>query len=432
MAKLPLSWASPHRLLRRQLRSARSKLRSRQSPTGTSIATLNTSLNPADTLRALRTHHWSYHDAQYIILAIVAIFSITVTPVPGPITKTLIATLLMTGLTIPLTRQFLLPALPVLGWAIFFPACAFVPSHLRPGIWVKLLPAMENILYGANLSNILSAHKSTPLNILAWLPYGIMHYGSPVVVCIFMFLFGPPGMLPIWAKSFGYMCITGVAIQLFFPCSPPWYENMYGLAPANYSIHGEAAGLAAIDRLFGVDMYTSKFAASPVVFGAFPSLHSGWATLEMLFMGYVFPRGRPLFLFYLGWLWWTTMYLSHHYAVDLVAGSLISGVCYFYARDKFMPRVQQGKMFRWDYDYVEFGEAAETSSDSYDLDDFYQPPGSGGPDSDEWTLGSSSSMSGGSREPSVGGLRSPLQESWEGDTLASGSDHEDGVGRYKI
>ncbi|KAK5725363.1 Phosphatidylinositol:ceramide phosphoinositol transferase (IPC synthase) [Elasticomyces elasticus] len=396
MAKLPLSWASPHRLLRRQLRSARSKLRSRQSPTGTSIATLNTSLNPADTLRALRAHHWSYHDAQYIILAIVAIFSITVTPVPGPITKTLIATLLMTGLTIPLTRQFLLPALPVLGWAIFFPACAFVPSHLRPGIWVKLLPAMENILYGANLSNILSAHKSTPLNILAWLPYGIMHYGSPVVVCAFMFLFGPPGMLPIWAKSFGYMCITGVAIQLFFPCSPPWYENMYGLAPANYSIHGEAAGLAAIDRLFGVDMYTSKFAASPVVFGAFPSLHSGWATLEMLFMG------------------------------------LISGVCYFYARDKFMPRVQQGKMFRWDYDYVEFGEAAETSSDSYDLDDFYQPPGSGGPDSDEWTLGSSSSMSGGSREPSVGGLRSPLQESWEGDTLASGSDHEDGVGRYKI
>lgn len=160
------------------------------------------------------------------------------------------------------------------------------------------------------------------LDILAWLPYGIIHFGAPFVCSMIMFVFGPPGTVPVFAKSFGYMNLAGVTIQMLFPCSPPWYENLYGLAPANYSIQGSPAGLARLDQLFGIDLYTSKFTASPMVFGAFPSLHSGCGTTEVLFMSHVFPQFQPLFVTYLLWLWWSTMYLSHHYAVDLVGGSL--------------------------------------------------------------------------------------------------------------
>lgn len=198
----------------------------------------------------------------------------------------------------------------------------FIPSNWRFPIWVRLLPALENIFYGANLSNILSAHQNTFLDIMAWLPYGIMHFGAPAVCSAIMFLFAAPGTVPVFAKCFGYMNIIGVLIQLVFPCSPPWYENLYGLAPANYSIHGSPAGLARIDELFGIALYTPGFTGSPMVFGAFPSMHAGSATIEALFMGHVFPRLRPLFITYTLWLWWATMYLSHHYAVDLVGGSL--------------------------------------------------------------------------------------------------------------
>jgi len=137
-----------------------------------------------------------------------------------------------------------------------------------------------------------------------------------------MFVFGPPGTVPAFARAFGYMNIIGVIIQLTFPCSPPWYENLYGLAPANYSMQGSPAGLAAIDKLLGIDLYTSSFTASPMVFGAFPSLHAGTATIEAFFMTHTFPKLKPLFILYTLWLCWATMYLSHHYAVDLVAGSL--------------------------------------------------------------------------------------------------------------
>ncbi len=269
----------------------------------------------------------------------------------------------------------------------------FIPGEYRPPIWVRVLPALENIFYGANLSNILSAHKSVVLDILAWLPYGIMHFGGPFVCAIFIFLFAPPTTLPVFARTFGYANLVGVTIQILFPCSPPWYENMYGLAPANYSIKGSPAGLARIDKLFGIGLYTSTFTASPLVFGAFPSLHSGNATIEALFMSYLFPRCKPIFIAYTLWLWWATMYLSHHYAVDLVGGSLLSGVAFYYAKSTFLPRIQSDKMFRWDYDYVEVGDTpAEYGYGRAGLDGLEA-------DTDEWTVGSSSSISSGSLSP---------------------------------
>jgi len=119
------------------------------------------------------------------------------------------------------------------------------------------------------------------------------------------------------------------------------------------------------------------------------------------------------------------MYLNHHYAVDLVAGGIISATVYFVAKSSFLPRMQPGKMFRWDYEYVERGEAKQPFAYGFagDLDEEAYPTLHG--DSDEWTLGSSSSFSPASRSPSAG-FRSPVagDESWEGDTLASGSDSE--------
>ena len=285
-------------------------------------------------------------------------------------------------------------------------------------IWVRVLPALENILYGANLSNILSAHTNTFLSVMAWLPYGIIHFGAPAVCTGILFIFGPPGTAPIFARSFGYMNLVGVSIQLLFPCSPPWYENLYGLAPANYSVKGSPAGLAAIDKLFNLPIYTPGFTGSPMVFGAFPSLHAGSAVTEALFMSHFFPKLKPLFITYTLWLWWATMYLNHHYAVDLVGGSILAGVVFYVTRSKFLPRPQPGKAFRWDYDFVEIGEDP-TVEKGYVLANDGNHQHRGKADADEWTIGSSSSISSGSISPV-----DDLQSLWEGETLASHSDGE--------
>lgn len=119
----------PHRMRRR----LRSKLRSRLSP-ATSIASLQTSFSPKDTLRSLQSYRWSVYDLQYVLLAIIGIFSLCIIESPGVFGKTTIASLLLLSLLLPITRQFFLPFLPIAGWLIFFYACQYVPRSNVPRI----------------------------------------------------------------------------------------------------------------------------------------------------------------------------------------------------------------------------------------------------------------------------------------------------------
>lgn len=211
------------------------------------------------------------------------------------------------------------------------------------------------MFYGANLSGILSSHQAVIFDLLAWVPYGLLHFGLPFFCSALIFLYAPPGSVPVFAHAFGYMNVAGIIIQLCFPNAPPWYENQYGLVPANYSMHGSAAGLLRVDQITGLNMYTDSFDNSPMVFGAFPSMHAGSATIQALFMSEVFPEYSAFFGLYVGWLWWSTMYLSHHYMVDLIGGSVLAGIFFHIARRSYFPRRQPGKRYRWDYDYAVAG-----------------------------------------------------------------------------
>lgn len=92
-----------------------------------------------------------------------------------------------------------------------------------------------------------------------------------------------------------------------------------------------------IDDILGLDLYGSTFGTSPLVFGAFPSLHSGCATLEMLFVAYLFPRLKPVAAIYVMWMWFATMYLTHHYMIDLVGGSIYAILAFVVAQN-FLPK----------------------------------------------------------------------------------------------
>jgi membrane-associated phospholipid phosphatase len=285
------------------------------------------------------------------------------------------------------------------------------------------------VLYGANLSNILSAHKHPILDVLAWLPYGLMHFGAPAVCSLIMFIFAAPGTTPVFARTFGWLSILGVTIQLCFPCTPPWYENEHGLAPAAYGMPGSPAGLARIDAILGFDMYTTNFTNAPVPFGAFPSLHAGYACLEALFMSHCFPQFRKFFIAYAAWIWWATMYLSHHYAIDLVCGGMLAGAFFYAARARWLPQRQVDKLTRWHYEYVEVGDQQRITDEEFGqyfafglLDQSHRRANS----SDGWTVASSSSCSSSSGTmsptvtdesvPGMFGMDSDSGSFWDGHT----------------
>ena len=117
-----------------------------------------------------------------------------------------------------------------------------------------------------------------------------------------------------------------------------------------------------IDRIFHSTGYTAAFEGAPIAFGAFPSLHSGCAVMEALFLSHFFPHLKALYWGYVGVLWWSTMYLSHHYLVDLTGGACLS-VVMFYA---CMPAVFKDS----DQVVLEQGyEAVDGTREEIDLDE---------------------------------------------------------------
>ncbi len=121
---------------------------------------------------------------------------------------------------------------------------------------------------------------------------------------------------------------------------------------------------------------------------------------------------------------------------------------FYIAKAKFLPRLQPDKHVRWDYDYIEVGDASSSSYYGYDLAAIdadldrpyhnhnhhhshhhhhnlhqhhqrHQYHRGGLLEGDEWAVGSSSS---------VAGSLSPVDESqslWDGETLASSHSDND-------
>ncbi|KAH9939643.1 PAP2-domain-containing protein [Epithele typhae] len=291
------------------------------------VGRLDKSLNPNDTINRLRQRGISAADIYYLPPIALSLFWVYI--LDGFPVKLIIPIIYILALLVPLTSQFFVPAGPIFLYLLSFFASKYIPLEYRPKPSVVLLPTLESVLYGANVSDILTRFTHPILDLLAWIPYGVGHYVVPFVVAAFLWLFRQKEVLHFWGRAFGYMNLTGVLIQLVFPCAAPWYELIYGLTPADYTIRGSPGGLARIDRLFGSNTYTSAFSNSPLVFGAFPSLHAAAATMEALFISHFFPWTTKWVFGYAAILYWATMYLTHHYLVDVVGGSCLA-VAFFY------------------------------------------------------------------------------------------------------
>ena len=175
-----------------------------------------------------------------------------------------------------------------------------------------------------------SPPRGSELTSQAWLSYGVIHFISPFLAAFWLWLFASPGVVSIFAWCFGIQNCLGIITHLSMPTAAPWYGDQYGypLPPGNYSMPGSAAGLVRVDAVLGTHIYANAFKASPLVFGAFPSLHGAFSCCCFLFVARYSRRGAYILGFYVLWQWFSTMYLRHHWRIDLLGGLAYSAFAF--------------------------------------------------------------------------------------------------------
>ncbi|KAF9506082.1 hypothetical protein BS47DRAFT_1353286 [Hydnum rufescens UP504] len=277
------------------------------------VSRLQTSFDPHITLSRLRAHSWSYKDLIYLLHLALWIFWVSIMREPRFPLNLGIPLLYLTAIS------SFFPAMPILTWVLTFFSSRFIPVEYRPPISVSLLPTLESILYGANISDILTRFTHPVLDVPAWLSYGVVHFVGPFVLAAFLWLFAAKGALKFYCNAFGYMMLLGVICQILFPCAAPWYELRNGLTPADYSMSGSPGGLARIDAIFHSNGYTVAFSNAPVAN----------ATIAALFISHFWPRLRHYAWGYSAILYWATMYLTHHYLIDVVGGACLATAMFY-------------------------------------------------------------------------------------------------------
>lgn len=176
-----------------------------------------------------------------------------------------------------------------------------------------------------NLADYFKTPLTTHKDIFAWCFYVLAHLIFPILTAVYLYAFQPQGVVKYFSIALGVQNIAGVITHLLFPNAPPWFIHLYGPdADANYDMPGYAAGLTRVDLALGTHLNSNGFHKSPIVFGAFPSLHSAMATQVFLFIYYssssILLRAGALSFVVIQW--WGTIYLDHHFKIDLFAGAM--------------------------------------------------------------------------------------------------------------
>lgn len=170
--------------------------------------------------------------------------------------------------------------------------------------------------------------KSFTLDAVTALIY-TLHIAFPIIVGLLIF-YVSKDIETFKYFSHSFLLTTYAALVTFalFPVAPPWYVTGHGFDQPELktNVAESAAGLVAMDDFFNGNYYGSfyeTFNSNP--YAAVPSLHSAYSFITAYFFIMKYRHKSKLVylvLLYPLIVWFSAIYLQHHYIVDLIAGVL--------------------------------------------------------------------------------------------------------------
>lgn len=227
------------------------------------------------------------------------------------------------------TRKFALALTPWLVFACSYDCMRILPNYEVNPIDTRGIYEAEKSLFGIgtaagtlipgewfNLHNCAFADFMAGFFYLCWVPV-------PLGFAIYLYLKGKREMYLRFSLAFLFVNLVGFVGYYIHPAAPPWYVIEHGFTPV-LNTPGSVAGLGRFDALVGVPVFHSIYCNNSNVFAAVPSLHAAYMLVTTIYA--IISRQSKLciaiFAFICMGIWWTAVYSTHHYIIDVLLGIL--------------------------------------------------------------------------------------------------------------
>lgn len=227
----------------------------------------------------------------------------------------------------PVSRKFILGfSIFIVYWIIFDYMKAF-PNYNYSTVHIEDLYNAEKHFFGIHFNGSLltpneywRANSKTAIDVAAGIFY-LCWIPVPLAFAAYLFFKNRRQFL-YFSLTFVLINMLGFIVYYLYPAAPPWYVQFNGFT-FHAKTPGNTAGLARFDAFFNAGIFKSIYAKGSNVFAAMPSLHSSYPVV-VLYYG-LKNRLRWMNIFFvvvmLG-IWFTAVYASHHYVLDVLAGIL--------------------------------------------------------------------------------------------------------------
>lgn len=226
------------------------------------------------------------------------------------------------------TRKTLVALLPFVVFGISYDWMNIVHNYEVNPVDIQGIYETEKALFGIpgadgcllTPNEFLALHTNKVMDFmggvfyLCWVPV-------PILFGLYLYFDGQVKIYLHFALVFLLVNFIGFAGYYIHPAAPPWYVALHGFDFIQ-GTHGEVAGLGEFDRMTGLGIFNGLYGRNANVFAAVPSLHSAYTFVALIYA----LRSRTalwiriaLTVITLG-IWFTAVYTSHHYVIDVLLG----------------------------------------------------------------------------------------------------------------
>lgn len=276
-----------------------------------------------------RTNLPDKRETAILILSLAAWLTVTALCVgfrpEHPVMALLIAALFIVT---PATRRLIVALIPFALFGISYDWMNILPNYEVNPVDIQALYESEKSLFGITVAeaNILTPNEFFALHNAPWMDFlaGFFYLcwvPVPIMFGLWLYFKGQRTEYLHFAMVFLFVNLLGFALYYVHPAAPPWYVASHGFDFIQ-GTPGEVAGLGRFDEMTGLGIFNALYARNANVFAAMPSLHSAYMLIAFIYS----LRARCPLGMRIAWaviclgIWFTAVYTSHHYILDVIGG----------------------------------------------------------------------------------------------------------------